>query len=554
MKSDEFGGAAAAMMMNPAAAAAMAAAALAGAPLPIPVPQQPMKLDLNVASGEEAYMRRVAASRGMTGAGPRQSPTPAAPEPLPPLYSIHRGIIVKFAPYGAFVSLPGYRKHGLLHIGRILPKDAGRVDNMEQTGLVMGQEVGVKIISVDGQKIALSMRDVEQTTGRDLNPEHLDYPSTNGAGGGGGGGGGGGLVNPADLPALYSIHPARVLRIESFGAFVELSDVISSRSGKAIQGLLHISAMSSSRRVEKVEDVVSVGEELLVKVIKIDDQGKIGVSLRDVDQATGQDLDPTHSHAGGSGGGGGGGGASNEPPPLYSIHRGSVAKVESFGAFISIAGYRKHGLVHISHLASFKVDSVEKAVGVGESVWVKVIKVEEGGSKVGMSMKYVDQTSGQDLDPQNIQLQADEARSQRSSNFDDANKRKNGPIELGAIHEVDCTRCGARGHLATECMAGVGEKFDQGLPTFQQAASNHDTSAAAATAAPASSSSHSSSASLAKIQEALALIQAAKEAKRAKKEKKRLKKESKKKKHKKHHKKRKYSDSESESSSDSESD
>lgn len=62
------------------------------------------------------------------------------------------------------------------------------------------------------------------------------------------------------------------------------------------------------------------------------------------------------------------GGLSDALPELYSIHKGVVAKVDSFGCFVSLAGYRKNGLVHVSQLADFKVESTADFVNVGDEV------------------------------------------------------------------------------------------------------------------------------------------------------------------------------------------
>ena len=64
----------------------------------------------------------------------------------------------------------------------------------------------------------------------------------------------------------------KVVRLAAFGAFVELTD--------NKDGLLHISQISD-KRVAKVEDVLNVGDEILVKVIEIDNQGKIKLSRKD---------------------------------------------------------------------------------------------------------------------------------------------------------------------------------------------------------------------------------------------------------------------------------
>ena len=74
--------------------------------------------------------------------------------------------------------------------------------------------------------------------------------------------------------------------------------------------------------------------------------------------------------------------------------------IKPFGAFAEIDGFASHGLVHISQLAPRRVETVEEVVNVGDTVKVKVISVEmgeNGRSKVSLSMKQVDQATGQDL-------------------------------------------------------------------------------------------------------------------------------------------------------------
>ena len=73
-------------------------------------------------------------------------------------------------------------------------------------------------------------------------------------------------------PEVGAIYKGRVTRLMNFGAFVEIAP------GK--EGLVHISKLDS-KRVERVEDVVAVGDELLVKVTEIDQQGRINLSRKD---------------------------------------------------------------------------------------------------------------------------------------------------------------------------------------------------------------------------------------------------------------------------------
>ena len=76
----------------------------------------------------------------------------------------------------------------------------------------------------------------------------------------------------ANDPEIGSIYRGKVTRLMTFGAFVEIAP------GK--EGLVHISKLDV-KRTEKVEDVVAVGDEIIVKVTEIDDQGRINLSRRD---------------------------------------------------------------------------------------------------------------------------------------------------------------------------------------------------------------------------------------------------------------------------------
>jgi len=82
-------------------------------------------------------------------------------------------------------------------------------------------------------------------------------------------------------PELGVIYTGKVVKVVDFGAFVNF---LGSRDG-----LVHISEMAQ-QRVAKTTDVVNMGDEVKVKVIGFDDRGKIKLSMKAVDQATGEDL------------------------------------------------------------------------------------------------------------------------------------------------------------------------------------------------------------------------------------------------------------------------
>jgi ribosomal protein S1 len=103
------------------------------------------------------------------------------------------------------------------------------------------------------------------------------------------------------------------------------------------------------------------------------------------------------------------------PPQLFSIHSSTVRRIESYGVFVEMDGFSRHGLVcfhhvifflfahtsllkvHISQLSSHRVENPEDVVAVGERLHCKVIQIKEndkGIPLVSLSVKYVDQGSG----------------------------------------------------------------------------------------------------------------------------------------------------------------
>jgi polyribonucleotide nucleotidyltransferase len=83
-------------------------------------------------------------------------------------------------------------------------------------------------------------------------------------------------------PEVGSIYDGKVARIVDFGAFVTILG--------SVDGLCHISELSNER-VGKVSDVLKEGDQVKVKVLAVDDRGKIKLSMRAVDQATGEPLE-----------------------------------------------------------------------------------------------------------------------------------------------------------------------------------------------------------------------------------------------------------------------
>ena len=100
-----------------------------------------------------------------------------------------------------------------------------------------------------------------------------------------------------ESPQLGHIYTGKVVRITDFGAFVEIIP--------GVDGMVHISQLDSER-VEKVEDVVRMGDEVTVMVTGIDDNGKVRLSRQAVLEGWTIEEAQEHDHGGKSRSGGGG--------------------------------------------------------------------------------------------------------------------------------------------------------------------------------------------------------------------------------------------------------
>jgi ATP-dependent RNA helicase DHX8/PRP22 len=118
-------------------------------------------------------------------------------------------------------------------------------------------------------------------------------------------------------------------------------------------------------------------------------------------------------------------------PELYAIYDGKINNILDFGCFVELEGFsRKEGLVHVGQIQQGMLRDPRQAVRRGDRVKVKVISIV--GSKIGLSMKEVDQKTGQDLFPQRSKEGiAKSEEFYRSSNTDSTLNNYSNPINTG---------------------------------------------------------------------------------------------------------------------------
>lgn len=108
----------------------------------------------------------------------------------------------------------------------------------------------------------------------------------------------------------------------------------------------------------------------------------------------------------------------DESPKLFKVYPGKIANITDFGAFVSLEGLRSRadGLVHVSQIQrGARVNHPSDLLSRGQQVFVKVVSIE--GTRIGLSMKDVDQQTGEDIAPQS-QLTGANARAVGMSDFD----------------------------------------------------------------------------------------------------------------------------------------
>lgn len=151
----------------------------------------------------------------------------------------------------------------------------------------------------------------------------------------------------------------KVRSIKDFGAFIDLGGV---------DGLIHVSDLSWSRGA-KVEDLLKVGDDVEVKVLKIDpDTKKIGLGLK---QLAASPWDNIHSRF-----------------ARGQVIRGKVTRLMEFGAFVELeAGIE--GLIHVSEMSSKRVFRVKDHVQPDQEVDVKVLEVDPEAHRISLSLKQV---------------------------------------------------------------------------------------------------------------------------------------------------------------------
>jgi len=246
-----------------------------------------------------------------------------------PVGSRLRGKVVNLVPYGAFVEIE-QGVEGLVHVSEISwTKRIARASDV----LATGQEVDVVVLNVnkEEQKIALGIRQTEENPWDGV---RMRYP----------------------IGARVS---GKVRNLTSYGAFVELEE--------GIDGMVHVSDMSWTRKVNHPSEIMKKGDEVSAVVLEVDpDNQRISLGLKQAQE------DPWSTIA--------------ARLKIGQMVKGKVTKLASFGAFVEIEE-GIDGLVHISQISDDRVEKVKDVLKVGQEVQARIVRIDQVDRKIGLSIK-----------------------------------------------------------------------------------------------------------------------------------------------------------------------
>jgi small subunit ribosomal protein S1 len=238
------------------------------------------------------------------------------------------GVVKNITDYGVFVDLGGI--DGLLHITDI---SWGRVGHPSEHFSV-GDEVEVVVLKFDPETERVSLG-YKQRSEDPWSLVDKSYP-------------------------LGARVRGKVVSLVDYGAFVELED--------GVEGLIHVSEMSWTKKVVNPSKVVDVGDEVEAIVSELDlDQRRISLSLRQAERNPWEELAVSH--------------------PVGSIIEGEVRNLTEFGAFVQITD-EIDGLIHVSDMSWTKrVKHPSEVLEKGDSVRARITAIDVENQRVSLSIK-----------------------------------------------------------------------------------------------------------------------------------------------------------------------
>jgi small subunit ribosomal protein S1 len=246
-----------------------------------------------------------------------------------PVGTTVNGKVVNLVPYGAFIEIEE-GVEGLVHVTEL--SWTKRISKPSEV-LKIGDEIQAVVLGVqkDEQKISLGTRQL------DTNPWDMarhNYP-------------------------VGARVRGKVRNLTTYGAFVELEE--------GIDGMVHVSDMSWTRKINHPSEMVKKGDEVDALVLDVDaDSQRISLGMKQLATDPWDEIE-THFKIG-------------------DMVKGKVSKITSYGAFVELDN-DIDGLVHISQISEERVEKIKDVLNADDEVTARVIKIDKYDRRIGLSIK-----------------------------------------------------------------------------------------------------------------------------------------------------------------------
>lgn len=241
------------------------------------------------------------------------------------------GIVKNITDFGAFVDLNGM--DGLLHITDM---SWGRLNHPSEL-LGIGQKIEVQILEVNREKerVSLGLKQLQN------NPwENIE----------------------ARYPVGHRVR-GKVTKLVAYGAFVEVEE--------GVEGLVHVSELSWTKRIARPSDVLTVGQEIEASVLGINkEERKISLGVRQLDPNPWDDIDDRY--------------------PIGTKMTRPVRNLTAYGAFVELEE-GIDGMIHVSDLSwTRKVNHPSELLKKGQEVEAVVLGIDKANQRISLGMKQLD--------------------------------------------------------------------------------------------------------------------------------------------------------------------
>ncbi len=249
-----------------------------------------------------------------------------------------KGRVKNITDFGAFIDLGGI--DGLLHITDL---SWGRVSHPSEI-LNLGDELDVMVIAIDkeSEKVSLGLKQITKSPWEQVEQRYKSGAKVTG----------------------------KVTNIVAYGAFVELEP--------GIEGLIHISELSWTKRITHPSEVLSVGAEVEAVILNIDkDSRKISLGLKQMSASPWDNLEERY-HAG-------------------DVIEGKIRNITDYGIFVELEP-GIDGLIHVSDISwTKKLTHPNEAVKKGDTVKAKVLSLDRANRKISLGIKQLAEDPWQQL-------------------------------------------------------------------------------------------------------------------------------------------------------------